>query len=322
MTFFTLPQALSIAATNARMTTAKKSLLNALTVDLEDFFHVSAFDQKIARNDWSCYPSRIQESTEKLLQIFADADVSGTFFVLGWVADKNPKLVDRIANAGHEIASHGYWHHLVYKQTHDEFRKDILRSRDAIGQACGVNVTAYRAPSFSITAKSLWALNILAEEGFTLDSSIFPIAGHDRYGVPDATKEIHSIETCSGTILEFPPSAATFGPIDLPIGGGYFRLFPLWLTRAAIQSVQAAGRPAMFYTHPWEYDPEQPRVGKLKTITRFRHYVSLAKSTKRLTRLLENCNFATISEVVRCHSDLQELQGTDKRSPPTTEASR
>lgn len=285
------------------MRTVKKPQLNALTVDLEDFFQVSAFDRNIARKDWSEYPSRVEQSTENLLQIFNEAGVSATFFILGWLADNKPKLVERIANAGHEIASHGYWHHLVYTQTPEDFRTDILRSRDAIDQACGIQVTAYRAPSFSITDKSRWALDILAEEEFTLDSSIFPIAGHDRYGVADAVKEIHRIDTCSGTILEFPPSAASFGPIYLPIGGGYFRLFPLWLTYAAINSIQTAGRPVMFYTHPWEYDPNQPRIPNLKLGTRFRHYVGLSKSNRRLIRLLELGNFSTVSDVVRCHFD-------------------
>ncbi|MCP4885113.1 MAG: DUF3473 domain-containing protein, partial [Planctomycetaceae bacterium] len=228
---------------------------NALTVDVEDYFQVSGFADRISRRDWDRYECRVEANTDKLLSIFDEHGVRGTFFILGWVADRYPDLVRRIARSGHELASHGYWHQLVYDLTQEEFAKDIQRSKEAIADASGITVTAYRAPSFSITEKSMWALEVLAEHNFLIDSSIFPISGHDRYGCPEAVKEIHDIETPAGIIREFPPSAWSRGRAHVPIGGGYFRLFPLKLTCKAIDAVRRQGRPAMFYTHPWEFDP-------------------------------------------------------------------
>ena len=270
-------------------------MLNALTVDVEDYFQVSAFADRVTRSDWEKYECRVEANTDKLLSIFDEHNVRGTFFVLGWVAERYPDLVKRIARAGHELASHGYWHQLVYDLTPEEFAQDIADSKDAIASACGIEVVAYRAPSFSIVEESLWALDILAENGFRIDSSIFPIGGHDRYGLADATKEIHDIETDHGTIREFPPSAWSRGRIHIPIGGGYFRLFPLKLTLKAIQAVRAEGRPAMFYTHPWEFDPDQPKMAGLKPGTRFRHYVGLKRTEQRLRRMLDTCEFGTMS---------------------------
>jgi polysaccharide deacetylase family protein (PEP-CTERM system associated) len=234
-----------------------------------------------------------------LLALFDGCDVRGTFFVLGWVAERYPKLVRRIVEAGHELASHGYWHQLVYDLTPEEFAKDIADSKEAIANATGVVVTAYRAPSFSITKRSMWALQILAEQGFEVDSSIFPIRGHDRYGHPDAPKEIHAIETGAGVIQEFPPSAWTRGRMNVPIGGGYFRLFPLSLTLRAIKGVRRAGRPAMFYIHPWEIDPQQPRVKNVKMKNKFRHYVNVSRTERRLHRLLIQQPFAPMSTVIQ-----------------------
>lgn len=271
---------------------------NALTVDVEDYFQVSAFADRVSRKDWDKYESRIESNTEKLLTLFDQSNVRATFFILGWVAERYPQLIKRIATSGHELASHGYWHQLVYDLTPEEFARDICDSKDAIANASGIEVTAYRAPSFSIVEQSLWALDILAEHDFRIDSSIFPIGGHDRYGLVDAKKEIHDIETKHGTIREFPPSAWSRGRIHIPIGGGYFRLFPLKLTLKAIQAVRAAGRPAMFYTHPWEFDPDQPRMPGLKRGTRFRHYVGLKKTESRLTQMLRECQFGTMSDVL------------------------
>ena len=195
-----------------------------MSVDVEDYFQVSAFADRVCRKDWDKYECRVEANTDRLLSIFASAEVQGTFFILGWIAERYPALVKRIATAGHEIASHGYWHQLVYDLSPDEFAADITASCEAIHNACGVEVTAYRAPSFSIVPRSRWALDILAEKGFTIDSSIFPIAGHDRYGDPDAPKSIHVIETAHGSITEFPPTAGNIGRLPLPIGGGYFPL--------------------------------------------------------------------------------------------------
>ncbi len=271
---------------------------NALTVDVEDYFQVSAFSDRVCRTTWDALPCRVESNTDRILSLFDECQVRGTFFILGWVADRFPKLVQRIAAAGHEIASHGYWHQLVYDLSPEDFAQDLLLSRDAIGNACGATVTAYRAPSFSIVKRSWWALDVLAELGFTVDSSIFPIGGHDRYGVPDAPKEIHHISTPHGVVCEFPPSAWTRGRMNVPIGGGYFRLFPLAVTLKAVREVRKQGRPAMFYIHPWEIDPSQPRVKKIGLKTRFRHYVGMTKTELRLRRLLASVPFDRMDRVI------------------------
>ena len=277
------------------------SIACALTVDVEDYFQVSAFAGRFPRDDWDSMECRVEKNTDRLLSLFDQQNVRGTFFILGWVAERFPELVRRIASRGHELASHGYWHQLVYDLTPEEFAKDIMDSKRAIAEASGVEVTAYRAPSFSITARSTWALPILAENGFRIDSSIFPISGHDRYGMPGAPKSVHDIDTSAGSVREFPPSAWARGRLSLPIGGGYFRLFPLPLTCRAIDAVRKSGRPVMFYTHPWEVDPEQPRVKRLSRAVRFRHYVGLHRTEKRLTKLLQKYRFGTLSDVISQH---------------------
>lgn len=276
----------------------KISTLNCLTVDVEDYFQVSAFADRVCRSDWDRYETRVEANTDRLLALFDEAEVQGTFFVLGWVADRHPELVRRIAAAGHEIASHGYWHQLVYDLTPEEFAKDIEDSQDAIYNACGITVNAYRAPSFSIVPRSRWALEILREKGITIDSSVFPVSWHDRYGDPDAPCEIHRIKTRSGWITEFPPTSGriNFGitKFPLPIGGGYFRLLPLSLTELAINQVRSETGPAMFYMHPWEVDPEQPRISGLSLKSRFRHYVGLQRTEKKLKRLLGSVDFGPL----------------------------
>lgn len=271
---------------------------NAMTVDVEDYFQVTGFAGRVSRRNWDHYECRVETNTNRLLSLLDEVHVRGTFFVLGWVAERYPALIRRIAKAGHEIASHGYWHQLVYELTPEEFVADISNSRDAIANACGVQVHAYRAPSFSIVRDSLWALDLLAEQGFTIDSSIFPIGGHDRYGIPDARREIHDLATPHGSICEFPPSAWSRPPLHLPIGGGYFRLFPLRLTTAAINGVRREGRPAMFYIHPWELDIEQPRFNSVSRRARFRHYVGLQHTERRLRRLCQTQPFDTLSAVI------------------------
>ncbi|TWT81168.1 Peptidoglycan deacetylase [Planctomycetes bacterium CA13] len=272
---------------------------NAISVDVEDYFQVSAFSERVCRSTWDKLECRVEANTDKLLSIFDEHEVRGTFFILGWIAERYPKLVERIAAAGHELASHGYWHQLVYDLTPEEFAKDIADSKEAIADASGVVVTAYRAPSFSITEKSLWALDILAEHGFDTDSSIFPISGHDRYGMAGAKKEIHEIQTEHGPIREFPPSAWSTGRVHVPIGGGYFRLFPLRLTSQAIKAVRREGRPAMFYIHPWEVDSEQPRMDKIGRKSKFRHYVGLKHTEDRLRRLCKAHSFDRLEAVVQ-----------------------
>ncbi len=285
---------------------------NALTVDVEDYFQVSAFSERISRNTWDQYECRVEGNTNRLLTLFDEVNVQGTFFILGWIADRYPALVRRIASAGHEIACHGYWHQLVYNQTPEEFAGDISSSREAIHNACGVEVTTYRAPSFSIVPRSRWALGILAEQGFTVDSSIFPLAGHDRYGDSTAPRCIHTIETDHGDITEFPPTAGRIGKMPIPIGGGYFRFFPRSFTRIAINQVRKKSGPAMFYIHPWEIDPDQPRIHGISRKSRFRHYVGLKQTETKLRRLLKSFHFAPMEHVLESHRHLEKPATADK----------
>jgi len=278
--------------------TSVNDILNAFTVDVEDYFQVSAFEPYVRRSEWNDYPSRVVANTHRLLNLLETREVHGTFFVLGWVANRFPQLVRDIQRQGHEVASHGYWHRLIYDQTPDEFRQDIRRSRDVLEQITGTPVVAYRAPSFSITNRSLWALNILVEEGFSVDSSIFPVR-HDRYGIPDANREIRQIETSSGALVEFPPSVLRVAGMNVPIGGGYFRLYPWQLTNHCLRGINRRDRvPFMFYTHPWEIDPTQPRVA-CGSRARFRHYLNLDRTESRLIRILDEYRFSTVSAVMR-----------------------
>ncbi|MCG8650648.1 MAG: DUF3473 domain-containing protein [Pirellulales bacterium] len=274
---------------------------NALTVDVEDYFQVSAFAKRVHRDHWDRYDCRVEANTNRLLSIFDQANVRGTFFILGWVAERYPQLVKRVAAAGHEIASHGYWHQLVYDLSPEQFAEDIAASREAIHNACGCEVKAYRAPSFSIVPSSRWALDVLSEHGFTVDSSVFPIGGHDRYGDPTAPKSIHTIPTAHADITESPPPSGQLGKLPIPVGGGYFRLFPLRLTYRAIRQIRQTVGPAMFYTHPWEFDPDQPRIKGVGWKNRFRHCVGLGRTHSRLVRMLDQHPFDTLTGVIDKH---------------------
>lgn len=271
-------------------------MLNALTIDVEEYFQVHGFETVINRSAWDHYPSRVVASTQKILRLLAEYDVSATFFILGWVADRNPDLVKEIATSGHEIASHGYWHELLYRLTPDEFAADLRLSLDAITRASnGSQPVGYRAASFSITNQSLWALDILREQGFKYDSSIFPLAAHDRYGINDANRFAN--ELCDG-LWEFPVSTIRLGKQNWPVaGGGYFRLYPLWITRQAIRHLNGQGHPAVIYLHPWEFDPDQPRIPDAPLPSRFRHYINLAKTECRLRALLDEFEFAPMRKV-------------------------
>jgi polysaccharide deacetylase family protein (PEP-CTERM system associated) len=272
-----------------------RTIVNALTFDVEDYFHVSAFDRVVSRARWDSLEHRVTASTERVLSVLADADVHATFFVLGWVADRFPGLVRRIAAAGHELASHGYGHRLVYELTPEEFRQDLRRSRLAIESAVAAPILGYRAPSYSITAKSLWALDVLIEEGFTYDASIFPIH-HDRYGIPDAPRHPYRIDRPAGAIWEIPSSTVRLFGANLPVaGGGYFRILPYAWTRWGIDRLNRhEERPAVFYLHPWELDPDQPRL-QVTGLGRFRHYRNLRLTEPRLRRLLADFRFGTVS---------------------------
>ena len=271
-------------------------ITNALTIDVEDYFHVSAFADRIAARDWSSYESRVEQNTRRLLRLLDKHNVRATCFVLGWVAEQHPQLVRELADAGHEIGCHSYWHRLVYDLTPEEFREDTARSRDVLEEIIGDRVTLYRAPSFSITNRSLWALDILADLGFTMDSSVYPIR-HDRYGIPGSNPHPHIINTSAGKLIEFPGSICRVAGLNVPIsGGGYFRLYPArvtsWLLQRTLQTTQ---QPFMFYIHPWEVDPDQPRLaGSFRS--RFRHYQNLASTERKLDWLLPRFRFGTMSE--------------------------
>ena len=274
-------------------------IVNAMTVDVEDYFQVSAFEGIAPRHTWEGFESRVCANTDRLLAIFDDAAVKGTFFVLGWVAERYPDLVRRIAAQGHEIASHSYAHRLVYDLTRDGFREDLRRSKDVLESAAGVQVFGYRAPSYSITPRSLWALDVLIEEGFAYDASIFPIH-HDRYGIPVSAREPYVIDRDAGSLIEAPGSAIRLGPMNLPVGGGgYFRLLPYEWTRWGISRINGKeGRPAIFYLHPWEVDPDQPRLGAGR-MSRIRHYRNLDQTETRLRRLLSDFRFGPMRELLQ-----------------------
>ena len=267
---------------------------NALTVDVEDYFHVSALAASIHRDTWTSRESRVVGNTHRLLDLFGECKVRGTFFVLGWVAERHPQLVKDIAKAGHEVACHGFSHRLVYEQSPAEFREETLRSKKLLEDATGRSVLGYRAASYSIVRRSLWALDILAEAGFAYDSSIFPVR-HDRYGIPDAERNPHRMATPGGnSIVEWPLAAARILGFRLPVaGGGYFRLLPYAVSRWGLASINRRDRqPFIFYLHPWEIDPDQPRV-RAGWVSRFRHYTNLDKCEERLRRLLAEFRFGT-----------------------------
>ena len=266
---------------------------NVFSVDVEDYFHVEACSDVVDRSQWDSYPCRVEANTQRLLDLLDECGVQGTFFILGWVAERYPALVREIVARGHEPACHSYWHRLIYKLDRDEFAADTRRAKDTIEQAAGEAVFGYRAPSYSITMQSLWALEVLAENGFTYDSSIFPIR-HDVYGIPDAPRHPFVVTTPAGPIVEFP--ITTFrvaGTQNLPVGGGgYLRIFPFWYTRLGYRRARGERLPLIAYIHPWEVDPGQPRMaGRAKS--RLRHYTNLAKTHDRLRKLLALGEFSS-----------------------------
>jgi polysaccharide deacetylase family protein (PEP-CTERM system associated) len=269
-----------------------------MTVDVEDYFHVSVFDGVVPRRRWEALESRVCANTERLLAMFEGAGVRGTFFILGWVAERYPYLVRRVADAGHEIASHGYAHRLVYDLTPSQFREDLRRAKGVIESAAGLPVVGYRAPSYSITPRSLWAIDILIDEGYRYDASIFPIR-HDRYGIPLSPRHRYRIERPHGSLMEVPASTVRLGPFNLPTaGGGYFRILPYaWSAWGIAHVNRVERRPAVVYLHPWEIDPEQP-VLPASALGRFRHYRHLDKTEARLRRLRDEFRFAPMVDIV------------------------
>jgi polysaccharide deacetylase family protein (PEP-CTERM system associated) len=272
---------------------------NALTVDVEDYFHVSAFSECIDKKDWDSYPLRVEKNTRRLLDLFDLHSIKATFFVLGWVAERTPGLVREIADRGHEVACHGYSHQLVYNQSPGIFREETIRSKTLLEDIIQAPVTGYRAASYSITGRSLWALDIIAGAGFEYDSSIFPVR-HDRYGIPDASVYPHRMKTPNGNLLvEFPLSTARIFGFRLPVaGGGYFRLYPYAITKAGLNQINRGQKPFIFYLHPWEIDTEQPKISA-GWKSRFRHYNNLDKCEHRLERLMSDFKFGTAMGVLK-----------------------
>jgi polysaccharide deacetylase family protein (PEP-CTERM system associated) len=288
------------------MTIIKKSVIdnhhkitNAMSVDVEEHFHVSAFANAVNAKDWDGMESRVEKNTNNILELFNDHGIKATFFVLGWVAEKYPVLIKNIAGEGHEVACHGYSHELVYKQTIETFKDETLRAKNILEDIVQTPILGYRAASYSITKNSLWALDVLAEVGFKYDSSIFPVR-HDRYGIPSAPKYPHLLKTTSGkTLIEFPLSTVNIFGYQLPVaGGGYFRLYPYTFSKKALKSInRVKNQPFIFYLHPWEIDPEQPRI-KASALSRFRHYNNIDKCEGRLRKLLADFQFNTVAKIL------------------------
>jgi polysaccharide deacetylase family protein (PEP-CTERM system associated) len=271
-------------------------MVNALTVDVEDYFQVSALEPHFQRQDWHRIPARVQANTARILDMLAAHEVKATFFVLGWVAERYPDLVRRLVAEGHEVASHGYHHQRVTQQTPDEFRADVARAKALLEDIAGQPVLGYRAPSYSIGAKTLWALELLNEVGYRYSSSIFPIH-HDLYGMPDAPR--FPFYPRENGILEIPVTTVSIAHAKLPCGGGgYFRLLPYGLYQWALKRVNTVdGRPGVFYFHPWEIDPDQPRVPGVSLKTRVRHYINLDKMQHKVERLLQDFHWSRMDEV-------------------------
>ena len=273
-------------------------ITNALSIDLEEYFQVSTFEKLLDRESWGSLPSRVEASTHQLLDAFDETGNRATFFVLGWVAERYPALVAEIAKRGHEIACHGYFHELVYEIGPERFRTDLQRSCEIIEKVSGCAPRGYRAPSYSVTEQSLWALDILAEEGFTYDSSIFPIH-HHRYGIPSFERRPVRLALPGGaSIDEFPMTTLQLGRLTIPMAGGaYLRFMPGRVFRWGFERLVKAGQPTVLYLHPWEIDPDQPRQD-VSLKVRVNHYHNLHRTQARLVGLLEAFDFAPLADVL------------------------
>lgn len=269
---------------------------NVMTVDVEDYFQVSAFEPYVDRDAWSQLECRLPRTMERILQLFAEADVRGTFFCLGWVAEKYPELIRRVADQGHEIASHGYRHVRVYDQSESEFREDVGKTKALLEDLIGKPVNGYRAASYSIDDRTPWAFDVLWDSGYRYSSSIYPIR-HDHYGMRDAPR--FAFHPVRNALTEIPVTTVELSRFRFPCGGGgYFRLFPYAWSRWCIRRVNEVDhRPAMFYFHPWELDPDQPRMDGLNARTRFRHYVNLHRFERKLRRLIGDFRWVTMMDL-------------------------
>ncbi len=272
-------------------------MVHGLSFDIEEHFQVAAFDCAARRRHWESQESRVERNTHLILEILEHQGIKATMFVLGWVAERHKALVRCLVDAGHELGSHGYGHELITGQTPQTFREDVRRAKEILEDVGGTAVLGYRAPTFSITKETEWALPILVEEGYKYDSSIVPIV-HDYYGIPGANPAIHTLNTESGTIFEVPPSTCDVGGFKVPIaGGGYFRLFPYSILHKLLRRVEAEGKPLIMYLHPWELDPEQPRM-RGSFLSQFRHYLNLDKVHGRLTQLIKDFSFGPIQNLL------------------------
>lgn len=267
------------------------------TVDVEEHFQVSAFDDVVSRDDWARLPGRLDRTIPVLLERLDRFGAKATFFVLGWVGRHRAGVVREIVRAGHEIASHGFWHGRVNRMSPDELRGDLRASKEVLENLTGTPILGYRAPSFSIVPGTEWVFDVLLEEGFRYDSSLFPVRRRG-YGYPDSPREPHVIRRASGELLEFPLATTSLAGVAIPAaGGGYLRHFPLWVIERAFREAGARAVPATFYVHPWEIDPQQPRM-PVGAVTRLRHYRGLSKTLGRIDRLLGEFRFTSIASYV------------------------
>jgi polysaccharide deacetylase family protein (PEP-CTERM system associated) len=273
------------------------AVVNGLSVDVEDWFQVGAFEDVIARGEWESIKTRVEDNVYRVIDLFAEADVRATFFTLGWVAQRHPNMIRRIVDAGHEIASHGYDHARVFTFSPAEFAEDIRKAREVIENCSGVQVTGYRAPSFSIDHRTPWAFAELAEQGYAYSSSVAPVV-HDHYGWPEAPRFAFR-PLASSPLIELPVTTAMLGGRRVAAGGGgFFRVLPYGFSRWAIRQVnRREGRPAVFYFHPWEVDPDQPRVDHASLRSRFRHYTGLAKMAGKLRELVHEFRWGRMDMV-------------------------
>ena len=282
------------------------NLVHHLSFDVEEFFQVEGAARCVDRGDWASFASRLDEPVGRILDLLAERAVRATFFVLGWVARQRGELVRRIAAAGHEVASHGMSHHMLARLGAETFRRELRDSRQILQDLCGQEIVGFRAPTFSITHETSWALDVLIEEGWQYDSSVFPVR-HDRYGVPDAPTGPHwaragrlrrtpPVASGEGRILELPPLTRRVLGGNWPVGGGgYLRLLPLWVLKGALAAAQRRGQPAMIYLHPWELDPDQP-VLKMGRVGTWRHRVNLRHTHDKLRRLLTAFRFTCVRD--------------------------
>ena len=270
---------------------------HALSIDLEEFFQIHALSDVIAPESWGTFSPLVEQNTNKILAVLQSRGVVATFFCLGWVARRHPDLIRHIHSLGHEIACHGYSHQVIYNQDRQSFREDVEKAKKILEDIIGEQVIGYRAPTYSITKKTLWALEILEELGFRYDSSIFPIF-HDNYGIPDAPRLPHKIPGRS--LAEFPISTLKIGGCNLPIsGGGYFRLLPYPITKMALSSLEKRNEPFIFYIHPWEFNPDIPRMPGMSFLSRFRTYIGITRTAARFSHLVTDFAFTTVRQVLQ-----------------------